>query len=480
MEAQVCHDILELVSEIDRGCGAILLAEEALGASSVQALASQLARQPSWSEIPITVVTSGGEITGDTFRKLELFRTGGNVSVLERPFRPSTLVNTLQVAIGSRRRQYQVRDLLEERTAAAERFRFLAESMPQKIFTAAATGEVDYLNQQWCDFIGLPLEQIKGWGWTQFIHPEDLEENVRLWKVSIETGNPFQFEHRFRRRDGVYRWHLTRAHALREPSGKVVMWIGSNTDIHDQKQAAENLEKIVAERTASLQETNKQLEAFSYTISHDLRAPLRAQQGFANALLEEYGEALGETGREYAKRIFLAAARLDGLVNDLLAYSRISRTEMALEEVDLRALVMEVREEMSFDIERASAEVRIEPFSFRVRAHETALRAALTNLFSNALKFTKPNVAPELRVGAEDIGSRVRLWVQDNGIGIHPEHHEQIFGVFQRLHKVGQYPGTGVGLAIVAKAVERMGGKVGVDSEEGAGSRFWMELPNAA
>src|SRR5581483_8469183 len=130
--------------------------------------------------------------------------------------------------------------------ASMERFRFLAESMPHIIFTATPKGEVDYFNQQLMKFTGLSFEQIQGWGWTQFVHPEDVEENVREWRRAIESGQPHEFEHRFRRKDGVYRWHLCRAHAVRDPQGKIMMWIGSNTDIDDLHRAEETGAKLAA------------------------------------------------------------------------------------------------------------------------------------------------------------------------------------------------------------------------------------------
>ena len=478
--ALACRDMFDLVHKIDEGCGAIIAAEETLGPASVKMLTALLSKQPSWSDIPICIITSGGEASSQTLQRLTLFGLVGNVTVLERPFRPSTLVNAMQVALRSRRRQYQVRDLLEERTALAQRFRLMAETMPQKIFTATPGGEVDYFNQQWTEFTGLSFEETKTWGWARFVHPDDLEENLRRWKLSVETGAPFEMEHRFRRKDNVYRWHLSRARPIKDEQGKILMWIGSNTDIDDHKRAAANLEKVVVERTASLTDINKQLEAFSYTVSHDLRAPLRAQQGFATALLDEYGQVLGETGRDYAQRIHQAATRLQELVDDLLAYSRVSRADLLLVDVDLRREVRLVHEEMTFEIQKANARVHIDEFFFHVRAHEVTLRTAITNLLSNALKFTKPGVPPELRITAEERDKWVRLWVEDNGIGIAPEHQQQIFGVFHRLHKAGKYPGTGVGLAIVHKGIERLGGRVGVESEEGKGSRFWIELEKAA
>ncbi|HWD21475.1 MAG TPA: ATP-binding protein [Verrucomicrobiae bacterium] len=242
---------------------------------------------------------------------------------------------------------------------------------------------------------------------------------------------------------------------------------------------AEQLDERVRERTASLEEINNHLEAFCYTIAHDLRGPLRSQHGFAQALLEDYGETLGETGRDFATRIKSAAARLEDLVDDLLAYSRVSRKEMKLENVSLRAVATQVCEEMAFQIREAEAQVDLAPFDFTVRAHEITLRTALTNLLSNALKFKKDGARPEIEISAEARGKFVRLWTMDRGIGIAPEYFEQIFGVFHRLHKAGEYPGTGVGLAIVKKAIERMGGKVGVEAEEGVGSRFWIDLESA-
>jgi signal transduction histidine kinase len=242
---------------------------------------------------------------------------------------------------------------------------------------------------------------------------------------------------------------------------------------------ARQLDQRVRERTASLKETNDHLEAFCYTIAHDLRGPLRAQHSFAQVLIEDYGGVLDEDGRNYAQRIKSAAERLENLVDDLLAYSRVSRSEMKIERISLHKVITAACGEMSFLIDEVSATVEIESFDYHVYAHETALRIAITNLLSNALKFRKPESPPRIQIRAEKRGEYVRLWVIDNGIGIAPEYFEQIFGVFHRLHKVGKYSGTGVGLAIVQKAVERMEGKVGVEAELGVGSRFWIELKNA-
>jgi signal transduction histidine kinase len=242
---------------------------------------------------------------------------------------------------------------------------------------------------------------------------------------------------------------------------------------------AEQLDQRVRERTASLEETNNHLEAFCYTIAHDLRAPLRAQHSFAQALLDEYSDRLDDVGRDFASRIRAAALRLEDLVDDLLAYSRISRSEIPINRVDLHKIVAEVCAEMSFAIKEAGATIHLQEFDYHVLGHSVALHTAITNLVSNALKFKKPGVPPLIEIRAEPRDRLVRLWIIDNGIGISSKHFHQIFGVFHRLHKVGTYPGTGVGLAIVKKAIERMGGCVGLEAQVEVGSRFWIELAKA-
>jgi signal transduction histidine kinase len=363
MQAEKCRDMAEVVLKTEEGCGAILLAEETLGATSVQILSDLLMQQPSWSEIPICIIAVGGPGNRDTSRRLTVFGNTGNVTVLERPFRPDTLVNTLKVALRSRHRQYQVRDLVRAVGESEARYRELAAS---------------------------------------------LETQVKV-------------------------------------------------------------------RTAALEETNKEMEAFTYTIAHDLRAPLRAQESFSSTLLVEFGDVLGEKGRDYAQRITHSALRLNELVQDLLQFSRLSRAEIKIGTVDLRCVVLRVCEEMQFDIKEANAQVDIQQFSSRVCGHEATLETVITNLLSNAIKFCKRDV-PHIQIYTEDRHGFVRLTVEDNGIGIAPEHYEQVFGIFNRLHKAGEFPGTGIGLAIVKRGVERMSGRVGVQSQEGVGTKFWIEL----
>jgi signal transduction histidine kinase len=239
------------------------------------------------------------------------------------------------------------------------------------------------------------------------------------------------------------------------------------------------LEDRVRERTRKLEERNEELEAFAHTVAHDLRAPIRSMHGFSDALLQDFGPALGERGRDYARRVLDAAKRMDDLVRDLLEYSQIARGTMELAPVELTGVVRSVLAHEDADIRAAGAAVTVEGPLPAVIGHDATMTRALMNLVGNALKFVAPGKSPAVTISAERREAWTRLWVVDNGLGIDPEKQEMIFRVFERLHRRDEYPGTGIGLAIVRKGVERMGGRSGVESVPGGGSRFWIELQTA-
>ena len=236
------------------------------------------------------------------------------------------------------------------------------------------------------------------------------------------------------------------------------------------------LEEGIKERTAKLTEALHELEAFSYTVAHDLRAPLRGMAGLSRILSEDHIASTDVVGQDYARRILEAGKRMDAMVQDLLEYSRLARQELVLEDVDLGDLARQVLAAMGPELQERGAEVAVEGPLPVARAHRATLAQAVTNLVQNAAKFVRPGGTARVRISAAERGDRVVLSIRDNGIGIAPEHHERIFGVFQRLHGDAKYPGTGIGLAIVRKAMERMGGRAGVESEPDKGSRFWLEL----
>lgn len=229
----------------------------------------------------------------------------------------------------------------------------------------------------------------------------------------------------------------------------------------------------------ALREVNTQLTSFAYSVAHDLRAPLRAMQGFSQALVEDFGHLLPKEGKEYTDRIIAASSRMDRLIRDLLDYSRLSRDEVALAPVSLNDVFLEVRSQCLKECPIDGADILLPENLPSVMGARSVLLQIFNNLISNALKFVSKGTIPQVSIKSELHNRMIRIWVEDNGIGIPAAHLERIFGVFERLHGVDQYPGTGIGLAIVRKGAERLGGKAGVLSEPGKGSRFWVEIPSA-
>jgi signal transduction histidine kinase len=265
--------------------------------------------------------------------------------------------------------------------------------------------------------------------------------------------------------------------------------IGQLTDAFNQmlaivREREEELEKRVAERTAQLERNAKKLEQsvgemqhISYSLTHDMRAPLRAMHHFTQLLLEENGPNLNHTGREYIQRILASSTRLDNLIQDALTYTEVAGSpDVKLRPVDSGALLREMVASYP-QFHPPNAEVRLEGELPRVMGNQAWLTQCFSNLLQNAAKFKTPGTVAQVKVRAEVADASIRFWVEDHGIGIPQAAQKRIFDMFQRAH--AGYEGTGIGLAIVRKIVERMGGKVGVDSEPGQGSRFWVELPAA-
>ena len=237
------------------------------------------------------------------------------------------------------------------------------------------------------------------------------------------------------------------------------------------------LQREIAVRTEKLEKSLKTMESFNYSIAHDLRAPLRAIRGFTEALMDDYHHTYTEEGKAYSRRISEAVDRMDNLIGDLLKFGNISHKKLLFENVQLGELASNVLEDLRAEFEHRRAEIKIDRPLGSVWANETLLHQVLQNLISNALKFVAADKTPYIHIWTERRGSKQRICIRDNGIGIAKEHQERIFGMFERLHSTELYPGTGIGLAIVMKAVERMEGTVGVQSEPGKGSCFWIELP---
>jgi PAS domain S-box-containing protein len=301
---------------------------------------------------------------------------------------------------------------------------------------------------------------------------------------ALQNGGSFDIDYHIAGPDGVERSLHAQGEAQTNGAGTPVRLFGTVQDVtarqrieQELRSLNETLEHRVAERTAELQEANEDLRAFAYSISHGLRAPLRSMRGFALALLEDLPGKVDETESDYLRRIVAASARMDRLIVDLLEYSQLLRRQIVPQRISLVLVLHDVVGQIRRDPLSPEADINIiEPMPW-VLAHRATLATVLSNLLSNALKFVEAGTRPNVTVRAEDRGTTTRLWIEDNGIGIAPEHQEQIFHVFERLHANERYPGAGIGLAIVRRGVERMGGNAGVKSDVGKGSRFWIELP---
>lgn len=355
----------------------------------------------------------------------------------------------------------------------ADRFRFMAESMPQKIFTATPEGNVNYFNAQWMEFTGLSFEQIRDWGWTQLIHPEDVEENVRDWQRSIDTGEPFQLVHRCRSAKGEYRWHLSRAQAMRDANGRISMWIGSNTDIHEEKET----EAALLQSEEALRSLNEDLKHFSYAASHDLQEPLRMVMSYTQLLAREYRGRLDPQADHYIAFAVEGAQRMEILLRDLREYWSVN--EQKIEHpvpIDCNRVLEQTLGFLAVQIQETGGVLTHDPLPV-VMAEDIPLLLLFQNLIGNALKYHRPDAPPRIHVSAQRSSARAwSLSVADNGIGIDFEHLGSIFAPFKRLHG-RDVPGSGLGLAICQKIVERYGGRIWVESAYGQGSVFYFTLP---
>ena len=371
------------------------------------------------------------------------------------------------------------RDLTEHR-AAEQRFRLLVEGVTDyAIFLLDRTGHVTSWNSGAQRIKQYTADEIMGKHFSNFYTPEDREKGMpqHVLKQAEEHGH-WQGEGWRVRKDGSKFWSSVVVTALRDEEGQLTGFSKVTRDVTDRKQLldelqrhAEQLERQVEER----ERTNAELEAFSYSVSHDLRAPLRAIEGFASALKEDYGNQLDETAHDYLHEIISASTRMNRLVRDLLEYGRLSRIEIIPQTVAVSPLVRQLLHEGPAEYKTATLTGDLDS---SVLAHEPTLAQVVMNLISNAFKFHANGVAKHVEINVEHTDmDMVRISVKDRGIGISPEHQEKIFKVFERLHGFNEYPGTGIGLAIVKRGIERMGGKVGVESQPGKGSTFWVELP---
>jgi PAS domain S-box-containing protein len=348
-----------------------------------------------------------------------------------------------------------------------ERFRTIANHISQFAWMADATGWISWYNERWYEYTGTTLEEMQGWGWQKVHHPDHVDRVTQHFRDSIESGEAWEDTFPLRSRDGSWRWFLSRALPIRDADGPIVRWFGTNTDITEQ-----------LETERELRRANQDLEQFAFSASHDLQEPLRNITIYGQLLDRRYSGFLDADGRQFLKYMVDGAQQMSLLLDGLLAYTEIAgETGKAAGSVDAGAVLQRVLERLRGLIDETAASVTHGPLP-TVAARETHLQQLLQNLVSNSLRFRSAGRPPRVHVSAERSGSDWRFSVEDNGIGIAPEYHARVFGIFKRLHaRTGEYPGTGIGLALCKKIVERYGGRIWVDSASGQGATVYFTLP---
>ncbi len=384
-----------------------------------------------------------------------------------------------------------------------ERYRGLVTATSQIVWTTSADGKVVTDLPSWRAYTGQSQQEIQGAGWAQALHPEDRDRTLEIWARAVATRSAYDTEYRLQGSDGAYRYFAVRGVPVMEPGGRIREWVGTCTDITEQRRAAEeiqelnrDLEQRVRQRTKDLEAANRELEAFSYTVSHDLRAPLRAIIGFARILTEEHAPSLDADVQHYIQVIRENAAQMGALIDGLLAFSRLGRHPLNSRDFHPGNLVREAMEEALAGQEGRQVEVIIGDLP-ACDADPLLLKQVFVNLLSNALKYTRGRNPARIEVaavrfadldpatrdhqpeGIVDPDSVVYL-VRDNGIGFDMRYGDKLFGVFQRLHLPEEYEGAGVGLAIVQRIIHRHGGRVWAVAEPDRGATFYFTIGDEA
>lgn len=375
---------------------------------------------------------------------------------------------------------HQHASALEESEA---RFRNMADSIPQLAWLADAAGRISWLNKRWFEYTGLAADAGDG-GWEVAIEPQERGGAAERWNRAITSREPLEMELRLRGADGRYRMFLVRAIPLKDAAGRIVQWLGTGTDIDALKQGEKRvrqfnaeLEQRVRDRTVQLEAVNRELESFSYSVSHDLRAPLRHILGFVDLLKSSAGAALSAESTRFLQVITDSARQMAQLIDDLLVFSRMGRADLRFEPVDLTALLDEAIAGLDHETAGRNIIWRRDPLP-TVQGDRTMLRQVLVNLVANAIKYTRPRDPAEIEIGAERTseGGTV-VHVRDNGVGFDMNYAGKLFGVFQRLHSDEIFEGTGIGLANVRRIITRHGGRTWAESRPDHGATFFFSLP---
>jgi PAS domain S-box-containing protein len=377
-----------------------------------------------------------------------------------------------------------VLDLTEEKVAEeklqaiqtelsqVKEFVFLAEALPQIVFTTDHKGNANYYNQNWNKYTGQTTEEALVKGWQPFIHPDDLQPSTEMWKRSLKEKSVYQIEYRIRRFDGAYRWFLGKAIPMKDNSGNVTKWVGTATDIDDLK----TYEEVLLKNNIELTKTNKDLDNFVYTASHDLKAPIANLEGLLNLLKKKVSSKVEEDEGQLFSLMETSVNRFKNTIKELTEITKINRE--IREDVQL-VFFSEVFEEIKDDlfsvIQEHEADIRTNFEVADIYFSKKNFRSVIYNLFSNALKYRSPYRKPKIEIRTFKAGNFVCFSIKDNGLGFDISKKDKVFSMFRRLHS--HVEGTGIGLYMVKRIVENAGGSIEVESKIDEGTEFKVYFP---
>ncbi|MBI2722419.1 MAG: PAS domain-containing protein [Bacteroidetes bacterium] len=359
---------------------------------------------------------------------------------------------------------------------SSAKFKMLLQTLPQITWTNLPNGEVNFFNDNWYAYTGLTIDESKGDKWQAVIHPDDLAKMTKDFEHALKTGEVFVSEHREKRYDGEYRWHLSRANPIKNEQGEITLWVGTATDIHEQKTIAEKLEKLVSQRTQQLERSNEDLQQFAHVASHDLKEPLRKIKIFTSRVQEEFKNAIPAQANEFLDKITGASSRMQAMIDGILTFSSVNSSEQKVEAVDLNAIILNAESDLEILISQKKATIKASTLP-KPEGSSVLLYQLFYNLINNALKFSSPKRPPVITISAQQKGQFVEIKVSDNGIGFEAVYDHRIFETFVRLHSKDTYEGTGLGLALCKKIAERHGGKITAEGEVDKGATFIITLP---